>query len=80
MEAWHQGVKVDGKTIVCGHWHASFGHSKFHGDGVEFPNERSTNPEHRRANFDPFVDDGIIALDACTAYSHKVNCVVLEDE
>ena len=78
MLAWYDNVRVPDKTIVCGHWHTSFGHSKYHNDGVEFPNRRSTSPEHRYANFDPFIDDGIIALDACTAFSHKVNCVVLE--
>ena len=78
MEAWHQGVKIDEKTIFCGHWHTSYGHSKFEGDGVEFPNLRSTNPEHRRANFDPFVADGIVAMDGCTVYTRKVNCYVLE--
>jgi len=79
MEAWYQGVRVEGKMVVCGHWHTSYGHSKLHSDGVEFPNKYSTNPEHRYANFDPFVDNGIIALDGCTALTHKVNCVVLED-
>lgn len=78
MEAWNQGVKVDGKTIFCGHWHTSYGHSKFEGDGVEFPNLRSTNPEHRRANFDPFINDGICAIDGAVAYTRNVNCVVLE--
>ena len=79
MEAWSKGIKLDGKTIFCGHWHTSFGHAKFEGDGVEFPNLRSTNPEHRRANFDPFIADGIVAMDGCTAYTRKVNCYVLED-
>ena len=31
------------------------------------------------ADFSPFIDDGIIALDACTAYSGFVNCVVIDD-
>lgn len=79
MDAWNQGVRVPDKTIYCGHWHASWGNSKLHNDGLEFPNLRSTNPEHRKANFDPFIDDGIVACDTCTAYSGRVNCVVTED-
>jgi serine/threonine protein phosphatase 1 len=79
MEAWHDGVKVNGKIILCGHWHSSWGNSLYHNDGMEFPNYRSTNPEHRRANFGPFIDDGIIAFDACTAYSHRINVITLED-
>lgn len=70
MEAAHRGVIVKGKTIVCGHYHCSFGHSHYHGDGGEFD---------RSANFSPYYDKGIIALDACTAYTHQVNCIVLED-
>lgn len=80
MDAWHQGIKIDGKTIVCGHWHSSYGNSKFHNDGMEFPNYRSTDPKHRYANFNPFIDDGIIALDACTAESRQVNCYTFEVE
>ena len=30
--------------------------------------------------FTSYYNDGIIAIDACTAYTHKVNVVVLEDE
>ena len=59
-----------GKTIVCGHWHCSFGHSHYENDGGEFDN----NP-----NFTPYYGDGIIALDACTVISKKVNCIIIED-
>lgn len=70
MEAHHSGITEPGKTVVCGHWHCSFGHSKYEGDGGEFD---------RGANFSPYQAGGILALDACTARSGKVNCVVLED-
>lgn len=80
MDAWNQGIKVDGKTIYCGHWHTSWGHSKLHNLGPEWDNKYSTNPEHSKAHFEPFCDNGICAVDACTAYSHKVNVVVVEDD
>lgn len=80
MDAWHQGIKIDGKTIVCGHWHCSYGNSKLHKDGPEFSNHTNPNLECGEANFNPFIDDGIIALDACTVLTHKVNCVVLDIE
>ena len=70
MEAAKAGVIVEGKTIVCGHWHCSFGHANYENDGGEFDN----NP-----NFSPYYGNGIIALDACTARSHKVNCIVIDD-
>lgn len=71
MEAAHHGITEPGKTIVCGHWHCSFGHARYEGDGVEF--------HKHTANFNPYYGEGIIALDACTAYSGKVNCIVIED-
>lgn len=61
------GVRIPGKTIVCGHWHTSFGH-KLVG-----------NSKNSAEDFSPFYADGIIALDACTAYSKQVNCIVIED-
>ena len=70
MAAWQQGVKEAGKTIVCGHYHCSYGHTKIENKGSEFGDD---------ADFSPFVADGILAIDACTAISHKVNCIVVED-
>lgn len=70
MEAAHSGILVPGKTVVCGHWHASFGHSRYENDGGEF--------DHA-PNFNPYYGEGIIALDACTPISRKVNCIVIED-
>ena len=29
MEAAHAGIIEPTKTIVCGHWHCSFGHSRY---------------------------------------------------
>ena len=70
-EAAHGGIVESGKTIVCGHWHCSFGYSRYENDGGEFEN----NP-----NFVPYYSNGIIALDACTPLSKKVNCIVIEDQ
>lgn len=70
MDAWHDGVVENGKTIYCGHWHTSYGHRKYHQDGDEFS---------KHANFSPFIDKGICACDACVHYSGKINCVVLEE-
>lgn len=75
MEAWHRGARVPGKTIVCGHWHCSWGHSHLHQDRKEFPQKNRVNWQE---SFVPFVDDGIIALDACTAYTGFCNCLVIE--
>ena len=70
MEAAHGGIIEPGKTIVCGHWHCSFGHSRYENDGGEFD---------RNPNFTPYYGNGVIALDACTPISHKINCIIIND-
>ena len=69
MLAWAQAMRIEGKTMVCGHWHTSWGHAHIHGTCPEW------GPT---ANFSMFKDKGIIALDGCTAYTGKVNVYVLE--
>ena len=71
MEAARQGVIEPDKTIVCGHWHCSYGHAKIEGNGEE----RGDN-----ADYSPYYGKGVIALDACTVLSKKVNCIVIDDE
>lgn len=71
MLAAHTGAVEDGKTIVCGHWHCSYGHAHYERNGGEFDN----NPD-----FSPYYGKGIIALDACTASTHKVNCIAIDNE
>lgn len=68
--AKEHGIVVPGKTIVCGHWHTSFGHARYENKGTEFGDD---------ADFSVYKSDGIIALDACTAHSGKVNCIIIED-
>ena len=70
MLAAYQGVIEPNKTIVCGHWHTSFGHAHYEGKGEEFGEGE---------DFSPYYAKGIIALDACTVHSKKINCIVLED-
>ncbi len=58
------------KTVLCGHWHCSYGHAKYEHRGSPF------GPD---ADFSPYRAPGVIALDACTAFSGRVNVVILED-
>lgn len=75
---WQNGMEcaciarygVPGKTVVCGHWNASFGHAALEKRGSEYGDD---------ADHSPFFGQGIIALDACTAHSGRVNCLVIED-
>lgn len=68
-ELARQGLLPD-KTIVFGHWHTSYARSLF---------ERK--PQWSKgADFSIYYGDGYIGIDACTAVSCKVNCLVLEDD
>lgn len=58
------------KQFIRGHWHCSFGHAHYEGKGGEFDHD---------SDFTPYYGDGIIALDACTVVSRKVNCIIIED-
>lgn len=70
MQQWHLGQRIKGKTIVVGHFHTSFGNYLYHNLGSgEFEND---------SVFSPFIDKQIIALDACTAWTSKINIVIME--
>lgn len=66
------GIIEPNKTIICGHWHCSYGH------WLDSPDKYSSSIGED-SNFEPYYADGIIAIDACTAYSGKVNCIVIDD-
>ena len=75
---WFNGMEVackhhitePNKTIVCGHWHTSYGHSCINHSCSEWGSD---------ANFAPFSANGILAIDASTPNSSIVNCIVIED-
>lgn len=64
------GLNQTGKTLVFGHFHTSWPRAQYEGK-AEFGEE---------ADFSPYFGEDFIGLDACTAYSGKVNVLVLEDE
>lgn len=64
-----KGLNQTGKILVFGHWNASYPRAKYEG-----------KPEFDvGADFSPYFGNGYIAIDACTAYTGKVNVLVLED-
>lgn len=70
------GIKENGKTIVCGHWHCSYGWAYIKQKYKEFPQK---NRAGWQKSFEPYTEDGVIAIDACTIYSGIVNCIVIDD-
>lgn len=71
MSKWKHGRILESKTIYCGHFHTSWGHCYIDKKCSEFEDD---------ADFSPFIKEGIVAIDACTAHTHKVNVVTLEIE
>lgn len=69
MKANNDGVR-EKKTIICGHWHCSYGHSHYEHKGEEFGES---------ADYSPYYGKGIIAIDGCVPRTFKINCIVLED-
>ncbi len=63
-------VNVPNKTIVCGHFICSYGHSEYEKQGTCYGDNDIVSP---------FYAKGLIAIDACTAYSGKMNCLIIED-
>lgn len=67
---YYKNLDPLGKTVVCGHWHTSWGHNRMDESDEWGP----------AADYSPFYAEGIIAIDACTAASHQVNILVIEDD
>ena len=63
------GIIEPDKTIVCGHWHTSWGHSHINHTCSEWGSD---------AIFTSFYADGIIAIDAYTVHSGEINCIVFD--
>lgn len=77
MKMWKNGYCLADKIIWCGHWCCSYGWSKIRQKYKEFPQK---NRKEWEKSFQPFVDDGIIALDSGVSYSGFLNCVVYDEE
>lgn len=77
MDMWKYVGHPDDTTVICGHWHCSYGWSHLRQQYKEWP-----QPSHADwgKSFEPFIDNGIIAIDACTAYSGKCNVIVIEED
>lgn len=71
VEMYRYKIFEPNKTIVCGHWHCS---ALWHEQ-----NPKQYDEFGEKASFEPFITKDMIALDACTVYSRKVNVVVLEN-
>lgn len=76
-EAFNGNV-IPGKTIVCGHFHCSYGWERQLFEKTKDYLKYSELQLHPR--WDPFEMDGIIAIDRCTALTKEMNILILEDD
>lgn len=65
MRLNHEGLNPTNKTVVCGHWYSAWGHYNYE--------------DMLYDDYSPFIEKGIIAIDAMTARSGIVNCIKIED-
>lgn len=80
MKLAYCGVKEPGKIIVCGHWHTSYGNVRKEMDDFDLNGYKYSAEEFDKSHlerFKPYESDGIIALDACTAFTGFCNCMKL---
>lgn len=85
---WYNGMEfacvrdlyLRDKTVVCGHFHASYGHANIEKRGPEFGHGADFTPFYGKRRNDPDGPPAVIALDACTKVSGSMNCIVMEDE
>lgn len=68
LTAIENDIKVPGKTVICGHRSTRYGNIGY---------LKIDDPDRI---FDPFVYDGLIAIDGTTVLSGKVNCIIVEDD
>ena len=71
VEMYRYEIYEPNKTIVCGHWHCS---ALWHEQNLDEYEEFGD-----KANFEPFITKNMIAIDACTAYSKKINVLIIEE-
>lgn len=77
--AYYKELHIPDKTVVCGHFHCSYGHANIEGRGQEFGHFADFAPFYGKRRRDPEGRLAVIALDACTKVSGEMNCLVLED-
>lgn len=77
--ACYKALHLRDKTVVCGHFHCSYGHANVEGRGQEFGLYADFSPFYGKAKRDEDGRTVIIALDACTKVSGQMNCILLED-
>ena len=71
---------VDNKKLVVGHFHTSYGNvRKKYGDDLSYFKYKELEFSDDFSLFDIYEDERVIAVDACTNYTKKINILVVDD-
>lgn len=84
---WYNGMEfacrrnlyLRDKTVVCGHYTASYGHANIEGEGGESGSHAIYTTFYGQRPYQPDAPLAVIGLDARTVVSGFMNCLVLED-
>lgn len=76
MDLADKGILVPNKTTVCGHWHCSYGWAR----DAKRKSQTTMSEFDDDACWDIYENEGIYAIDRCTAYTGEMNVLILEDD
>ena len=76
FKLWKQKLYPEDKCIVFGHWHCSWYWSHIKQLYKEWP---QNTKKHFQESFQPVIEENIIGLDSCCAYSGFLNCLVFDE-
>lgn len=76
FKLWKLNLFVENKCLVFGHWHCSWYWSHIKQLHKEWP--QKTRKDLQEA-FQPVIEENIIGLDSCCAYSGFLNCLVFDE-
>jgi serine/threonine protein phosphatase 1 len=73
---WKNKLYPEGKCIVFGHYHCSYGHSHLDMKCKEWP---QVNQKNWTDCFKPWIKENAIGIDSCVAFSGFLNCLVFDE-
>ena len=77
-----ENMRVDNKTIVCGHTRSSFGNVRKNHDVSLWDDPIFNKLQKYKDNielFYPYYGEGVIGIDGCCSETKMINCIVIEE-
>lgn len=77
-----ENLRIDNKTLVCGHARASYGNVRKKYD-LSMWNDKMFDKLQKYKNniemFKPYYGNGVIGIDGCCSETGIINCIVIEE-